>query len=138
MKSSTRKFCLSIALLTLTACTGSRWNSKDSEFYSALSPKPVASFHEEFTQADEAFFRFLRECIPNPTKDDIVMVSDPYDWDDLLLAMRRIIPGGFIFVDNTDPQVYRIMKNHHFQRLPFLWRTYDIYRAPARSLKASS
>lgn len=132
------KILFLMLLLTLRASTSSPAKSWDSVSSSALCPKPVASFHEEFTQADEAFFRFLRECIPNPTKDDIVMVSDPYDWDDLLLAMRRIIPGGFIFVENNDPQVYRIMKNHHFQRLPFLWRSYEIYRAPARSMKASS
>lgn len=96
----------------------------------ALSPKPLSFKEPEFTQADETFFRFLRECVPTPGPDDIVMVSDPYDWDDLFSAMRRMTPGAFIFVENNDPQVYRIMKHWKFSRMPFMWKTYEIYRKP--------
>lgn len=96
----------------------------------ALSLSPVSFKKPAHTEADEAFYRFLRECMPSPGKDDIVMVFDPLDWDELFHAMRKLMPGGFIFVENSDPQVYRIMKNWKFQRLPFLWRQFEVYRKP--------
>lgn len=109
----------------------------------ALSVTGVSFQHSKthepmFTQADESFFRFLRECMPEPGHDDILFVHDPLDYEDLFYYMRKLLPGGFLFIENNDPAVYRIMKNHHYQRLPFLWRTYEIYRRPVRNMEASA
>jgi len=82
----------------------------------------------EFNEADEALFRFLRECLPSPGANDIVIMSQDFDIHDLLTHMDRVFPGGFIFVEGETPQIYRIMKNHHFSRMPFVWRSYEIYR----------
>lgn len=50
--SAAKIFC-SMSLLTLTACTSYPAKSWDSVSYSALCPKTVVGFHEEFTQADD-------------------------------------------------------------------------------------
>ena len=119
-----------LAVLILSSCVSTPPKTPPTDFYSALSPRPVASFHQDYSEADLAFFRFLRACIQDPQSNDIVMSSKPFNIDDLLWNMRKLIPGGFLFVEGEDLQIYRVMKMHGFPRLPFNWKSYSIYRKP--------
>ncbi len=126
-----------IALLILPACTSSSTRTQHTDFSSALCPKPVASFRREFSEADQAFFRFLGAMGPDH-QDSIVIIDAPYNEKDLLHGVWWLQPGGFLLVNGDFGQAMKYFKPRHWERLPFLWRDYQIYRKPLRRLEASA
>jgi hypothetical protein len=117
-------------LLILPACTNSLTKTQDIVSCSVLCPRPVASFHQGYSDPDQAFFRMLESMIPHPGPHDIVIVQDHFSLDQLVDGMRKVTPGGFLFVMNFDVRVYRIMKRVGWNRLPFMWSDFEIYRRP--------
>lgn len=110
----------------------------------ALSVQPVSFNHEpptesKFNEADQAFYRFLHACSQSYGKNDIVVMSAPFDYVDFKMAMEKLAPGGFLVIEIGEWLGFRLaLQVAHYERLPFMWRSYDVYRKPFGRIKASA
>lgn len=131
------KILSSIAMLILPACTSSQTKSRPTDFFSALCPKPVVSFRQGFSEADQAFFRFLGAMGPEHP-DRILILEAPYTEEDLLKGLWWLQPGGFLLVNDAFGVAMKYFKPRNWERLPFLWKDYSIYRKPLQRIEASA
>jgi hypothetical protein len=120
-----------LAALILSSCVSTPQKLPLIDYSSALSPRPVASFHKDFTEADQALFRFLRAMLPTPGENDIVVLAQPFDYHDLVWRMAKTSPGGFLLVEIGE---YLGFSNHlkrkGWELMPFHWREFWMYRKP--------
>ncbi len=56
--------------------------------------------------------------------------SMPFKAYELVENVKRLLPGGFLFVEGDDPRIYRMLKSRGLFRLPFRWKSYEVYRKP--------
>jgi hypothetical protein len=108
----------------------------------ALSAHPV-SFNPplgnetKFSEADKQFFAYLREYTNQESKTDIAMVSVPIEDAYLGQWFAVLDPGGFLIIKIGQLLGYElILQMANFQKLPFTWRGYQIWRKPVLSWAA--
>jgi hypothetical protein len=116
---------------TQPACTSSSTRFSRGVECSALSPRPVASFHRDYTEADQALFRFLRATIQSPGENDIVILAQPFDYHDLVWRMAKTSHGGFLLVEIGEYLGFsNHLKRNRWELMPFHWREFWMYRKP--------
>lgn len=78
-----------------------------------------------FSEADKAFFRFLKAMVPDGEGPKILYVDHPN-----VRKAYRVRPGGFVLVRGPYEEVVNYFKSHHWERLPFVFQGRHIYRRP--------
>jgi uncharacterized membrane protein YgdD (TMEM256/DUF423 family) len=118
-------FLVLVVISGLLAAGGFRRSAEreahDAFSRSVLSLKPAASFQRNFSEADQAFFKFLHEI---SYSNHVGMT----DFEHVQKFVMRTPPGGVLLVEGPIGDVIAYFKGRDFEKLPFIWKTHHIYR----------
>lgn len=78
--------------------------------------------------ADKTFFDFL--LVHAPKHDNVLAIVDQIPLSKLFRIIQWITPGGFIVSSDDRDFIRRQFKERQWERLPFIWRGFHIYRKP--------
>lgn len=79
-----------------------------------------------FSEADKAFFRWLRSMTPDDTQGPRMLFIHHSD----MARAYRVRPGGFVLVYGPYKTVHEYFHPRHWERLPFTFKERHIYRKP--------
>jgi hypothetical protein len=82
------------------------------------------------THSDEAFHRFIANITPSGTMNDVLFIPKPWEWNEVVSSLWHLRPGGFVFIEGRLFELMPWFRSHQWQRLPFMWRKFHIFRKP--------
>jgi len=100
----------------------------------ALATQPLFAPHE-YNQADRSLFTMLEQYAWK--HNSISLLSKGYDRVDLKMFMDRLTPGGFLFIE-LNGQAMKFLRRRNFELMPFIWRSYSIYRKSMNGTRRSA
>lgn len=95
----------------------------------ALAPKSVFFGKNKLSRADETMFRMFRELAGG--EGGVRVMPKEYDFTGLREMMAGVPAKGFLFIDvRKKAGIRMLLQREGWEMLPFMWRTYHIYRKP--------